>query len=236
MSMEINTIYNISANGLLQRMDDESVDMQFFDPPYGKNYNAGEKRWKRTGQRHFSSKTFEDVADTSFLEDAYRVLKQGGACYLCTQWDTMHVWQTALNNAGYDVKMCIIWDKGLHGAGDLSYYGCQTEMILFAVKGKHELNWQKRESNIWYVPRIDVINIDGNYDNPTQKPTTLVRRALQRSSKPGDLILDCHIGTGTTMLASKQMGRNYIGCDTSAYQVKIAKSRLEKPVTRLMFA
>ena len=234
--LAVNEIYNMSANELLEQLDDESVDMQFFDPPYGKNYNAGDKRWNRAGERRFSSKTFEDIADTSFLLESFRVLKDGGACYLCTQWDTMHIWQTALAEAGYDVKMCIIWDKALHGAGDLSYYGCQTEMILFAVKGKHNLNWQKRESNIWYVPRIDVINIDGNYDNPTQKPTTLVKRALQRSSKQGDLVLDCHAGTGTTLLASKQMNRNYIGCDTSAYQVAIAKSRINKPVSIPMFA
>lgn len=237
INIKPNNIYVMSANDLLQQLADESVDMQFFDPPYGIGYKAGTStRNDKSKERAFSSQTFDDVADTSFLVDAYRVLTQGGACYLCTQWNVIHVWQNALEQAGYDVHMCIIWDKALHGAGNLSYYGCQTEMILFATKGKHQLNWNKRESNIWYVPRIDVINIDGNFDNPTQKPTTLVKRAIHRSSKRGDVILDCHIGTGTTMVAAKQMERQYIGCDIEQSQVDIARSRLSQPVTLQMFA
>lgn len=236
MTIQYNQIYHMSANELLLQLGDDSIDMQFFDPPYGKNYKAStKKRYGKKQSRVTSEQTFDDTADTSFLIESYRVLKLGGACYLCTQWDTMHIWQSALITAGYNVNACIVWDKGLQGQGDLSVYGCQTEFILFATKGRHELRWQKRENNIWYIPRIDVINIDGNYDNPTQKPTTLIKHALQRSSSSGDLVLDCHIGTGTTMLASKQMGRKYIGCDISEYQISIANERLQKPVMKNMF-
>lgn len=210
--------------------------MQFFDPPYGKNYKSGEKRSNGKKARVFSQSTFEDIADTSFLFESYRVLKQGGACYLCTQWDTMYIWQQAMILAGYQVHSCLIWDKANHGAGNLAYYGCQTEFILFATKGNHQLNWSKRESNIWRVPRIDVINVDGNFDNPTQKPTTLISRAIERSSKQDNIVLDLHCGTGTTPLAAKQMNRQYLACDISLKQVKITQSRLQHKVTQLMFA
>lgn len=231
----LNQIHHCSATDLLSLLPDNSVQMQFFDPPYGKNYSAGDKRWKRAGKRRFSSKTFEDIADTSFLSDAYRVLKSGGAAYLCTQWDTMHIWQQAMIDAGYNVKSCLVWDKGIMGQGDTRYFGTQTEFILFGVKGDHKLNWQKRESNIWYIPRIDVINIDGNFDNPTQKPTTLVKMAIERSSKIGDIVMDLHCGTGTTPLSAKQTKRQYIACDISLSQVQIARSRLKLPVTEPMF-
>lgn len=234
---EMNKVFHCQAEHLLKALPANHVDLQIFDPPYGKGYKAS---WKtannRKKARHFSAETFEDTLDTSFLKDAFRVLKAGGACYLFTQWDVMGIWQTAMTEAGYQIKMCIIWDKRNKGAGDLDSYGCQTEMILFAVKGKHKLNWPKREGNLWSITKLDTINNEGNFDNPTQKPESLIRRMVTRSSKVGDIVLDCHVGSGTTARAAQTLQRNFYACDKSDYQVSIARSRINQPVNQLMFA
>jgi DNA modification methylase len=235
--IELNQIHHMEAKELLKQVPDNHVDLQIFDPPYGKGYKAS---WKtannRKKTRRFSTETFEDKLDTSFLADAFRVLKDGGAAYLFTQWDVMSLWRAAMSEAGYQIKMCIIWDKRNWGAGDLSYYGCQTEMILFAVKGKHKLNWPKREGNLWSITKLDTINNEGNFDNPTQKPESLMRRMITRSSKVGDIVMDCHVGSGTTARAAQTLQRNFYVCDTSEHQVAIARGRIEKPSQNLLMA
>jgi site-specific DNA-methyltransferase (adenine-specific) len=233
----LNRIHHCDALDLLKRLPDGSIDLQIFDPPYGKGYKAS---WKtannRKKARHFSAETFNDVMDTSFLKEAFRVLKDGGAAYLFTQWDVEPIWRSAMVDAGFQIKMLLIWDKRHWGAGDLDSYGCQTEMILFATKGKHKLNWPKREGNLWSITKLDTINNEGNFDNPTQKPESLIRRMITRSSKAGDIVLDCHVGSGTTARAAQTLQRNFCACDNSVNQVCIGRSRIEKPVMLSLFA
>jgi DNA modification methylase len=51
----------------------------------------------------------------------------------------------------------------------------------------------------------------------TQKPEALLERILKLSSKEGDLILDCFMGSGTTAVAAEKLGRRWIGCDLSRF-------------------
>jgi len=62
----------------------------------------------------------------------------------------------------------------------------------------------------------------------TPKPLDMVKRIILASSNPGDIILDCFVGIGTTAVAAKMLGRNYICCDSNKEYVSIAKQRLEK--------
>lgn len=62
---------------------------------------------------------------------------------------------------------------------------------------------------------------------PTQKPLALLERIIQASSKPGDVVLDCYCGCGTTVTAAHKLGRRWIGIDITAVAVAVIKSRLE---------
>jgi len=62
--------------------------------------------------------------------------------------------------------------------------------------------------------------------HPTQKPLKLISHLLEIHSNKKDIILDCFMGSGTTAVACKQLGRNFIGCDISEEYVKIANKRL----------
>jgi modification methylase len=69
---------------------------------------------------------------------------------------------------------------------------------------------------------------DGKGDklHPTQKPEALLRRVLLSSSKPGDLILDPFLGSGTTAVVAKQLGRHFIGIERDKAYAKAAKARI----------
>lgn len=61
----------------------------------------------------------------------------------------------------------------------------------------------------------------------TPKPVDLVERIIRASSNPGDLVLDCFVGIGTTAIAAKKLGRCFIGCDINEEFIKIANQRLK---------
>lgn len=62
--------------------------------------------------------------------------------------------------------------------------------------------------------------------HPTQKPIELMRYLVRTYTNPGDVVLDMCCGSGSTLLAAKQEGRHYLGCDREAKYVEIARGRL----------
>jgi len=61
---------------------------------------------------------------------------------------------------------------------------------------------------------------------PTEKNLELLKFIIKASSNEGDLVLDCFCGSGTTLVAAQELGRNWIGIDQSEQAIKIAKERL----------
>lgn len=62
---------------------------------------------------------------------------------------------------------------------------------------------------------------------PTQKPEKLLERIIQISSNEKDLVLDPMCGSGTTLVSSKNLGREFIGIDSNKQACKIAKQRIK---------
>jgi len=62
---------------------------------------------------------------------------------------------------------------------------------------------------------------------PTQKPEALLERVIRASSNPGDLILDCFLGSGTTAAVAQKLGRRWIGCDLNKGAIQTAAKRLQ---------
>lgn len=61
---------------------------------------------------------------------------------------------------------------------------------------------------------------------PTQKPVDLLERVISASCPPGGLVLDCFMGSGTTVEAAERLGRRWIGIDNGKYAVHLARKRL----------
>lgn len=62
---------------------------------------------------------------------------------------------------------------------------------------------------------------------PTQKPETLLERIIESSSEPGDLVLDCFMGSGTTGVVAQRLGRRWIGCDINRGALQVTSARLQ---------
>ena len=67
-----------------------------------------------------------------------------------------------------------------------------------------------------------------DYAYPTQKPEALIERIIKASSNPGDIVLDCFIGSGTTAAVAQKLGRRWIGCDINKGAIQTTSKRLQK--------
>ena len=61
----------------------------------------------------------------------------------------------------------------------------------------------------------------------TPKPVEMIERIVKASSKKGDLVLDCFVGSGTTAVAAKKLGRNFLCCDSDKNYVKLTRQNLK---------
>jgi site-specific DNA-methyltransferase (adenine-specific) len=208
------TLYNADCREVLPLI--EAVDCVVTDPPYGIAYV--------TERRHVSDAPAmlhdDDNAPLDTVALMVRQLKDTGAIYLCTRFDVAEPWRKALVDAGAILKTAIVWDKTNHTAGDLDGdYGAQTELILFAHKGRHKLR-DGRDVNLWRIPRPPA----GSH--PTPKPVDLMGRAIRNSSDFGSTILDPFMGEGPTGIASVKLGRKFIGIEIDPHYFNAACLRI----------
>lgn len=94
-------------------------------------------------------------------------------------------------------------------------------VIDFKSKDKAKID------DVWYIPIIKG-NSKENVEYDTQKPKELLKRIVSSSTNKGDTVADFFMGSGTTLVVAKELGRNYIGCDINERAVKITKERLEE--------
>jgi site-specific DNA-methyltransferase (adenine-specific) len=82
-------------------------------------------------------------------------------------------------------------------------------------------------SNLWTDLTIPFWSMPENTDHPTQKPEKLVAKAVLASSNPGDVVFDPFLGSGTTSVVARKLGRQYFGVELDEIYACLAEKRLE---------
>ena len=82
-------------------------------------------------------------------------------------------------------------------------------------------------ANIWTDITIPFWSMPENTDHPTQKPEKLLAKILLASSKPNQVVFDPFLGSGTTSVVAKKLGRQYVGIEMDAQYSCLAEKRLE---------
>lgn len=179
-----------------------SADLLFTDPPYGMSYDGGRSK-KGFGMIKNDDAQGSDLV--GLVRDAIATArthcKGGAATYVCFPWRTYSEFEAALESVGIEVSSCIVWNKGSVGLGHQEYRP-QHEFIFYSKGGA----WygDRSQSDVWTFSRGNT----GAYVHPTQKPVELVERAIQNSSKSGDVVIDCFGGSGSTLIACEKTGRH----------------------------
>lgn len=206
---------------VMKGIPDKSVDLVLTDPPYGIDFQSA---W-RIDKTQWKPKIANDKKPfTDWLQDAYRITKDGGALLCFCRWDVQEDFMQAIGRAGYKVKSQIIWDKVIHGMGDLgAQFSPQHEVILFATKGKFIFPYM-RPPSILRFKRVDAEKLI----HPNEKPIELMEYLISVTTKPNDVVADFFVGSGVTIDAAQSLGRNYIGTELDENYYEIARRRVEQ--------
>ena len=201
----------------------ELADLVITDPPYNVAYTG-----KTKDALTIQNDSMGDGDFYQFLYDFYTALgsytKAGGSWYVWHADSEGANFRKAMADAGIMVKQCLIWVKNSMVMGRQDY------------QWKHEpclYGWKEGAAHSWYSDRKQTTILEFNRPNrnaehPTMKPIELIAYQITNSSKVGDLVADGFLGSGTTMIASHQLGRKCYGTELDPKYCQVIVDRMRK--------
>ena len=120
--------------------------------------------------------------------------------------------------------MQLYGSKKVGGLGDLKHsLSTDYEIAIVCHKGKCPIRG-KRDGSVWQVAKVN----PNKMQHPTQKPTELFERLIEKFSDECDIVFDGFMGSGTTAIACINTNRNYIGFELDKQYYDIANQRIEE--------
>ena len=225
-----------------QMLGDERAQMIFTDPPYGGSiagYLPGKGKAKHREFVEGSANESGNAFVEGFLLPAFERIAEnaedGAIAYVCCDWRHLREFLDATDAAFTELKNIICWVKTNASLG--GFLRSQHELILACkVKpGKHINNSSmitggRHRSNVWTMPGANTFRkgrLEDLAAHSTVKPRKLVSDAILDCSRPGGLILDPCLGSGTTLLSAAATGRRGRGIELDPLYVDVSVRRLE---------
>ena len=221
-------ILNEDALVAIKNIPNNSIDLIFTDPPYWTL-----NKWREIGtttrlggnrdeNKRDTSKWFKTIDESELFEfmcECFRVLKMDRhACIMCDGQTLKWVLGYA-EESGFNYYKPIVWDKVSIGMG--YHFRCKHEYIVLLDKGKN-----RKPKNLSLSDIITIPMIKGGY--PTEKPIELSKIFISEFTDENDIILDPFMGSGSTIIAAKELKRDYIGFDINEEAYKIVEQRIKK--------
>lgn len=233
-------IYHNDCFNVFPQIENKSIDLILTDPPYNVVNQLGHEkpRFHTIRENSFSAANWDDykgddfqVMIDNFLAESERVIKDKGSLIVFTGHSTINTIIELAEKHGFYFKCVGVWHKtnpipanmNLHFLSALEYfiyfvYGSKTG--TFNNNGKPIHNYfecpvtPKRERK--------------HGKHQTQKPEKLIAWLVELLSNPGDIVLDPFMGTGTTCVCAKNLGRDYIGIEKDQTFFDISEKRLNE--------
>ena len=197
----------------IDKLKDESVALLLTDPPYGVNYRSKNQNIEQDYNRDIPAD--DPQAMIALLDQALEKVKPKllpDAHIYIFMSDRMILQVLRVVNKYFQAQHWLIWDKQHWTAGDVfNDYGYAHEYIIFAKKGDRRMLWDKRQGDVFHFPGVP--NHPMYRYHPTEKPVDLLKQLIQNSTVEGELVLDPFAGSGSTMVAAKQLRRRYCGIE-----------------------
>lgn len=210
--LEINKIHQGDCIDLMKQIPDKYFDLVITDPPYGINMTAN----GFGGSKNADKTKYKEVQDwdkqtpsAEVFKEIIRVSKNQiifGGNYFTDKLPISNCW--------------ICWDKRCGVTPERTYadceliwtsFKCASRMIRFVWDGFIQDNRNKIKDKRYH---------------PTQKPLEVIRNLIERFAKRGDKIFDPFVGSGSILIATKQKGFDFVGCEINKQYIEIANKRL----------
>jgi len=252
-----NQIYHSNCLDFLKKIGDETIDLAVIDPPYNMHkadwdtfksqkdffdftfewINALLPKLKGNGSLYIFNTPYNSAFILSHL------VRKGMIFQNWLTWDKRDGMGGAKQRYSNGQETILFFTKGgnhTFNYDDIRLPYDSTERIEHAkIKGilKDGKRWfpnpeGKLCGEVWHITSERHKNkINGKtpkMPHLTPKPVEMIERIIRASSKKGDLVLDCFVGSGTTAFVSKKLGRNFLCCDADKTYVALAKKNLQK--------
>lgn len=227
------------------------ADLLIVDPPYNLNKNYNGRRFRKTSDDEYEEFT------RSWLIRMLPLLKENASVYVCCDWQSspsiflvlkqyLHIlnritWQRekgrgALSNWKNGMEDIWFATKGDRYTFNVEDVKIRRKVIApYRIDGKPK-DWEETQqgnfrntypSNFWDDISVPYWSMPENTAHPTQKPEKLLAKLILASSNPGDVILDPFLGSGSTSVVAKKLGRHYVGIEQNEQYCVWAQKRLE---------
>jgi len=225
------------------------ADLVFADPPYNLQLEGELMRPNNTrvdgvdnDWDKFSDFAAYDAFTRDWLAAARDLLKPDGALWVIGSYHNIFRVGTQLQDLGYWILNDVIWRKtnpmpNFRGKRFTNAH----ETLIWAAKSREAgytfnygamkaLNEGLQMRSDWFLPICTgperLKGPDGRKAHPTQKPEALLHRAILAATKPGQVVLDPFLGSGTTAAVAKKLGRGYIGFERDPGYAEMARKRV----------
>jgi len=205
------------------------VDAIITDPPYcvSRTHQLGFSNMGRSGMDYgewdygFNQKEWITLCGP--------IVKEGGCMIIFMDWKNLSYLVEELENQGFVIKDLIRWEKRNPMPRNVnSRYVMDFEVAIWATKGNKGWTFNKPSDKPYLKPLYVSGVVPGGKKriHPTQKNLEVIEEIMKVHTNPGDLVFDPFSGSGTTVLAGKETGRNVIG-------VEIDENYFNKSVERI---
>lgn len=211
-------LFNTDCIPLMEQFKEEGkwFDAVITDPPYFV-VPKGKKTDRFTWDNFSSMEDFIQFT-TNWYRLAYSLLKQDSFMFIF--WSQKHL-KMAFDI--FDVSRMVLWNYEnlvLGGGGDFAY---DYEPVFIVKKGAPKLPPGKHSCVMKFTKPQSNFKTD-KLLHPTQKPLALLQHLVVLSGAKD--ILDPFMGSGTTGVAAKELGRNFVGCEKDERYFKISQERI----------
>ena len=227
---------------------ENKVDLTFLDPPFNQN-----KDYKFHNDNLSEIEYWDMMLDV--CKKIFKITSNGGAIYFMQREKNAEQVLSCLRNSGWYVQNLIVWKKKTSAVPCSNKFGKHYQIIAFATKEDKTRVFNKlrispplppnykngyengifitdvwddiRELTSGYFAGDEAIRAkNGERFHKQQSPVSLLLRIILSSSQIGDTVLDPFAGTGTTLVVSKQLNRNFIGIEIDPDNVKCIDERV----------
>ncbi|MGQ9706046.1 MAG: DNA-methyltransferase [bacterium] len=247
----VNSVINNDVFEILDYLPSEFVDLLFIDPPYNLKKSFNGLLFKK-----MSMDRYAEWLD-SWLSKMVRLLKPTASIYICGDWrssSAIHLvcerrfivrnritferekGRGALRNwknNSEDIWFCTMSDDYYFNSDAVKLK--RRVIAPYRIDGKPK-DWDEDDegnfrltypSNIWTDITIPFWSMPENTPHPTQKPEKLLAKIILAGSREGDVVFDPFAGVGTTGVASKKLGRNFVMVEIDEEYCLYAVKRLD---------
>ncbi len=225
--------------GHVHHLSDISIDLLYVDPPF----NTGKTQAGDAGSYQDSWATTDDWVAWFAERIAATIpkIKQTGSILIHVDWRTSHRVRVLLDELLGEDRFVnhLIWRYGLGGSSprrfarkhdDILFYCIDPDRYFFeppmVPATSNRMKGQlKKATDVLDVPTLNNM-ADERVGYPTQKPLALLKLLIGACCPVDGVVYDPCCGSGTTLIAAKQLNRQYYGCDRNPEAIRVARTRL----------